>query len=117
LCILAYLKTYPFQVVQGRLFGMGQSKAHLWMHVLLVVPQATLRTLGDAPTRSLTELPERIGMAAANAAAAGLSSTTSDPPGAAPVPALASPPFGHDGTERRIERPQDPTEQTRCDRG
>jgi hypothetical protein len=24
------------------------------------------------------------------------------------------PPFGHDGTERRIERPQDPTEQTRC---
>jgi DDE superfamily endonuclease len=27
------------------------------------------------------------------------------------------PPFGHDGTERRIRRPQDPTEQTRCDRG
>jgi DDE superfamily endonuclease len=27
------------------------------------------------------------------------------------------PPFGHDGTERRLERPQDPTEQTRCDRG
>src|SRR4030095_593542 len=24
------------------------------------------------------------------------------------------PPFGHDGTERRIARPQDPTEQTRC---
>jgi hypothetical protein len=24
------------------------------------------------------------------------------------------PPFGHDGTERRIEHPQDPTEQTRC---
>ncbi|RPJ18949.1 MAG: hypothetical protein EHM33_31100 [Chloroflexi bacterium] len=24
------------------------------------------------------------------------------------------PPFGHDGTERRIERPQDPLEQTRC---
>jgi DDE superfamily endonuclease len=27
------------------------------------------------------------------------------------------PSFGHDGTERRIERPQDPTEQTRCYRG
>ena len=27
------------------------------------------------------------------------------------------PPFGHDGTARRIERPQDPTEQTCCDRG
>ena len=28
LFILVYLKTYPLQVVQGRLFGMGQSKAH-----------------------------------------------------------------------------------------
>jgi hypothetical protein len=27
------------------------------------------------------------------------------------------PPVGHDGTEGRIGRPQDPTEQTRCDRG
>src|SRR5919109_4280724 len=27
LFILVYLKTYPLQVVQGRLFGMGQSKA------------------------------------------------------------------------------------------
>jgi hypothetical protein len=27
------------------------------------------------------------------------------------------PPFGHDGTARRLERPQDPTEQTRGDRG
>src|SRR5881409_4478976 len=56
LFILVYLKTYSLQVVQGRLFGMGQSKAHQWIHVLLVVLQATLRTLGDAPSRSLTEL-------------------------------------------------------------
>src|SRR5262247_371984 len=28
LFILAYLKTYALQVVQGRLFGMGQSKAN-----------------------------------------------------------------------------------------
>src|SRR2546428_7862722 len=33
--ILVYLKTYALQVVQGRLFGMGQGKAHQWMHVLL----------------------------------------------------------------------------------
>src|SRR5215468_8240493 len=26
--ILAYMKTYALQVVHGRLFGMGQSKAH-----------------------------------------------------------------------------------------
>ena len=28
LLILVYLTMYPLQVVQGRLFGMGQSKAH-----------------------------------------------------------------------------------------
>jgi hypothetical protein len=56
LFILVYLKTYPLQVVQGRLFGMGQSKAHQWIHVLLTVLQATRRTLGDAPTRSVTAL-------------------------------------------------------------
>ena len=33
--ILTYLKTYSLQVVQGRLFGMGQSKANQWIHVLL----------------------------------------------------------------------------------
>ena len=49
LCILVYLKTYPLHVVQGRLFGMGQSQAHPWIHVLLVVLRATLRALGDAP--------------------------------------------------------------------
>jgi hypothetical protein len=69
LFILVYLKTYALQVVQGRLFGMGQSKAHQWIHVLLVVLQATLRTLGDAPTRSLTALAQRIGVAEADATA------------------------------------------------
>src|SRR5262245_54583765 len=51
--ILTYLKTYSIQVVQGRLFGMGQSKANQWIHVLLPALLAALRTLGDAPTRSL----------------------------------------------------------------
>src|SRR5688572_2122965 len=60
LFILVYLKTYPLQVVQGRLFGMGQSKAHQWIHALLVVLRATLRTLGDAPPRSVTELTKRL---------------------------------------------------------
>jgi hypothetical protein len=53
LFLLVYLKTYPLQVVQGRLFGMGQSKAHQWIHVLLVVLRATLRALGDAPSWSV----------------------------------------------------------------
>src|ERR671923_2662425 len=67
LFILVYLKTYPLQVVQGRLFGIGQSKAHQWIHVLLVVLRTTLRTLGDAPTRSLTALANRLGVTEADA--------------------------------------------------
>jgi hypothetical protein len=34
LFLLVYLKTSPLQVVQGRLFGMGQRQAHQWIHVL-----------------------------------------------------------------------------------
>jgi hypothetical protein len=66
--ILAYVKTYSLQVVQGRLFGMGQSKANQWIHVLLPVLLAALRTLGDAPARSLTALAQRLGVSEADAA-------------------------------------------------
>jgi hypothetical protein len=89
LFILVYLKTYPLQVVQGRLFGMGQSKAHQWIHVLLVVLRATLRALGDAPSRSVTALAQRLGVAEAEAAA--MVEPTADLPRAAPAPAPASP--------------------------
>jgi Helix-turn-helix of DDE superfamily endonuclease len=68
LFILAYLKTYALQVVQGRLFGMSQSKANQWIHVLLPVLLAALRTLGDAPTRSLAALAQRLGVLEADAA-------------------------------------------------
>src|SRR5881397_1146612 len=66
--LLTYLKTYALQVVQGRLFGMGQSKANQWIHVLLPVLLAALRTLGDAPTRSLAALAQRLGVSEADAA-------------------------------------------------
>jgi Helix-turn-helix of DDE superfamily endonuclease len=66
--VLTYLKTYSLQVVQGRLFGMGQSKAHQWIHVLLPALLAALRTLGDVPTRSLTALAQRLGVSEADAA-------------------------------------------------
>src|SRR5712692_8707478 len=68
LFILAYLKTYALQVVQGRLFGMGQSKANQWIHVLLPVLLAALRALGDAPARSLAALAQRLGVSEADAA-------------------------------------------------
>src|SRR6266704_4327750 len=68
LFILTYLKTYALQVVHGRLFGMGQSKANQWIHLMLVVLQATLRALGDAPCRSLQALAQRIGVTEVEAA-------------------------------------------------
>ena len=66
--VLTYLKTYSLQVVQGRLFGIGQSKANQWIHVLLPALLAALRTLGDVPARSLTALAQRLGVSEADAA-------------------------------------------------
>ncbi len=83
--LLTYLKTYSLQVVQGRLFGMGQSKANQWIHVLLPVLLAALRTLGDAPTRSLTALAQRLGVSEADAASVVV------PLEKAPAPAVAIP--------------------------
>src|SRR5215467_9352232 len=68
LFILAYLKTYTLQVVHGRLFGMVQGKANQWIHVLLLALLAALRTLGDAPARSLSALAQRLGVSEADAA-------------------------------------------------
>src|SRR5262244_1965202 len=60
--LLVSRKTSALQVVQGRLFGRGQSTAPQWMHGLLPALLAALRTLGDAPTRSLTALVWRFGV-------------------------------------------------------
>ena len=67
--ILTYLKTYSLQVVQGRVFGMGQSKAHQWIHILLPALLAALRALGDAPTHSLAALAQQLGVTVSEAAA------------------------------------------------
>jgi hypothetical protein len=95
LFILVYLKTYPLQVVQGRLFGMDQSKANQWIHTLLGVLQGTLRTLGDAPSRSLQELAQRVGVTEAEAAALVVPTaarpTPAELPAVAPVLAPTSP--------------------------
>jgi Helix-turn-helix of DDE superfamily endonuclease len=90
--ILTYLKTYSLQVVQGRLFGMGQSKANQWIHVLLPVLLAALRALGDAPARSLTALAQRLGVSEADAATVVTPQAEEAPPvTAAPAAALVSP--------------------------
>ena len=89
--ILTYLKTYALQVVQGRLFGMGQSKANQWMHVLLPVLLAALRTLGDAPARSLTALAQRLGVSEADAATMVAPLEEPTPVATGPAAAPASP--------------------------
>ena len=92
LFILVYLKTYTLQVVHGRLFGMVQGKANQWIHVLLPALLAALRTLGDAPARSLTALAQRLGVSEADAATvvAPLEEEAA-PGGAAPVAAPDAP--------------------------
>jgi hypothetical protein len=95
LFILVYLKTYALQVVHGRLFGLPQHKANQWIHVLLGILQATLRALGAAPTRSVQELAQRLGVAEAKAAAVVVPlpapPTSADPSAPAPTsPLLAT---------------------------
>ena len=88
LFILVYLKTYALQVVHGRLFGMVQGKANQWIHVLLPVLLAALRTLGDAPARSLSALAQRLGIAEATAATVVVPPEEEFPP-VASIPAAA----------------------------
>jgi hypothetical protein len=70
------------------LFGIGQSKAHQWIHVLLPVLLAARRALGDAPARSLRALAQRLGVSEADAATV-VDALEEDPALVAPVPAAA----------------------------
>jgi Helix-turn-helix of DDE superfamily endonuclease len=107
LFILAYVKTYSLQVVQGRLFGMGQSKANQWIHVLLPVLLTALRTRGDAPARSLSALAQRLGVSEADAATvvAPLEEATAPKVGA-PVAMPASPLLPMTGPNAGLSAPK-----------
>src|SRR5438093_1828193 len=87
--LLTSLKTYTLQVVHGRLFGMVQGKANQWIHVLLPVLLAALRTLGDAPARSLSALVQRLGISEADAATVIVPPEEESTP-VAPIPTAAS---------------------------
>ena len=91
LLVLVDLKTSPLQVVQGRLCGMGQRKAPQWRHVLWVVLQATWRTLGAAPTRSVQAVAQRLGGAEADMQAMVAPPPAPPTPAEPPAPAPASP--------------------------
>jgi len=82
LFLLVYLKQNTIQLLHGRLFGMRQSKATQWIHVLLPVLRNTLRTVGDAPCRSVEALRQRLGVEVPPLSLA--SSESEDTPAAAP---------------------------------
>jgi hypothetical protein len=93
---------------------MVQGKANQLIHVLLPVLLAALRVLGDAPTCSLAALAQRLGVSEADAATM-VTPRAEDAAPLAAAPAMSGPsPFTHDGTERRIVRPQGPAAQTDC---
>ena len=84
LFILSYMKTYPLQQSHAQLFGMQQSQANQWIHFLLPLVKASLADCGELPTREKEDI-----------------NLDEDEAGL----------FFHDGTERPINRPQDPEEQ------
>src|SRR5919197_6545170 len=55
LFILTYLKQNPIQEVQGQLFGMSQSNANKWIHVLHPVLNQALDDQELLPARSAAE--------------------------------------------------------------
>jgi Helix-turn-helix of DDE superfamily endonuclease len=62
LFILVYLKTNPLQVAHGLMFGLPQGKTNQWLHLLLPLVRSALRELGDAPSRTLAELAQRLAL-------------------------------------------------------
>jgi hypothetical protein len=58
LFILTYLKQNPIQEVQGQLFGMSQSHANKWIHVLHPVLNQALADQELLPARTAAEFAE-----------------------------------------------------------
>ena len=84
LFIVNYMKTYPIQQTQAQLFGIQQSQANQWIHLLLPMVKQALADCDELPARKNEEMHLDEDKAAL---------------------------FVHDGTERPINRPQDPEEQ------
>jgi hypothetical protein len=84
--ILCYFRLYPVQVLQGYLFGMGQSQANEWIHRLTPVLNQALGYEKQLPARQSREIEQVL----------------------AACPDLE---FIIDGAERPIRRPKDPDRQ------
>lgn len=57
LFILVYLKQAPTQTLHGQLFGLSQSNANKWIHLLHRVLNHALATQACLPTRTAVILP------------------------------------------------------------
>lgn len=86
LFILFYLKTYPLQEVIAHLFGLSQPQANFLVHQLAAVHGKALADGGHKPARLTDEMLARLD-------------------GELPQG------LGIDGTERRVQRPEDPVGQ------
>jgi DDE superfamily endonuclease/Helix-turn-helix of DDE superfamily endonuclease len=86
LFILYYFKVYPLQEIVAFEFGMGQSQACTWIHVLSEVQQQALGVLNCLPERDPREVATKLAQSGEIK-------------------------YGIDGTERRIQRPKDPDKQ------
>jgi hypothetical protein len=84
--ILFYVKLYPLQEVFGYLFGMSQSQANYWIHVLSEVLKMALQCNEYLPQRDPEKMEDKLRREASDAIAI-------------------------DGTERRCQRPLDNEEQ------
>lgn len=72
------MKQYTTQTVLGKLFGISQPKANLWIHYLLPILSSALSELKVMPCRNMEGLQEKEASI-----------------------------YSHDGTERPIQRPKD----------
>ena len=86
LFILFYLKTYPLQEVIAHLFGLSQPQANFLVHQLAAVLGKALGAGGHQPARLTEEMLARLEK-----------ESPQD--------------LGIDGSERRVQRPEDPVGQ------
>lgn len=86
LFILYYVKVYPLQEILAFEFGMGQSTANAWIHILSEVLQKALDYGGYVPARDPKQLDTVL-------------------------EAEAESSYGIDGTERPRQRPRDAAKQ------
>jgi hypothetical protein len=86
LFILYYAKAYPLQEILAYEFGMAQSTANEWIHILTGVLRRALEKGGHSPGRDPKELAETLRNENEKT-------------------------YGIDGTERRVQRPKDEEKQ------